>query len=396
VPLPLIDAYTNEWLDLLVRWLHVIAAIAWIGASFYFIALDNHLRPPKDEADDERGVGGEAWEIHGGGFYQVQKYRVAPRTLPEPLHWFKWEAYTTWLSGFALLIVLYYVNANTYLIDRSVADLRPWQAIGISVALLAAAWLVYDALCRLIPNDLALAGVLLVLVTIAAWGVSHLFSGRAEYIQIGAMLGTMMAGNVVFVIIPAHWELIRAKQAGREPDAAAGLRAKQRSIHNNYLTLPVVFTMISNHFPITYGHSYSWLILVALLVIGAWVRHFFNLRQTGRNAWWIPVAAALAIAGLAVAIRPHTSSGGTAVPFTRIQTIMEARCVPCHSAHPTKVNSAPMGIVFDTPKQIAAQASLIEQVAVQTKVMPLGNQTGMTQAERDALGSWINQGAKTR
>ena len=390
------DPYANEWLDLLVRWLHVIAAIAWIGASFYFIALDNHLRPPEDEADNERGVGGEAWEIHGGGFYQVQKYRVAPRTLPEPLHWFKWEAYTTWLSGFALLIVLYYVNANTYLIDRSVADLRPWQAIGISVALLAAAWLVYDGLCRLIPNDLALAAVLLVLVTLAAWGVSHLFSGRAEYIQIGAMLGTMMAGNVVFVIIPAHWELVRAKQAGREPDAAAGLRAKQRSIHNNYLTLPVVFTMISNHFPITYGHSYSWLILVALLVIGAWVRHFFNLRQTGRNAWWIPVTAALAIAGLAVAIRPHSSSGGTAVPFTRIQAIVEARCVPCHSVRPTKVDSAPMGIVFDTPQQITAQASLIEQVAVQTKVMPLGNQTGMTQAERDALGAWINQGAKTR
>jgi uncharacterized membrane protein len=392
----LMDPYANEWLDLLVRWLHVIAAIAWIGASFYFIALDNHLRPPKDEADNERGVGGEAWEIHGGGFYQVQKYRVAPRTLPEPLHWFKWEAYTTWLSGFALLIVLYYVNANTYLIDRSVADLRPWQAIGISVALLAAAWLVYDGLCRLIPNDLALAAVLLVLVTLAAWGVSHLFSGRAEYIQIGAMLGTMMAGNVVFVIIPAHWELVRAKQAGREPDAAAGLRAKQRSIHNNYLTLPVVFTMISNHFPITYGHSYSWLILVALLVIGAWVRHFFNLRQTGRNAWWIPVTAALAIAGLAVAIRPHSSSGGTPVPFTRIDAIVEARCVPCHSVRPTKVDSAPMGIVFDTPQQIAAQASLIEQVAVQTKVMPLGNQTGMTQAERDTLGAWINQGAKTR
>jgi uncharacterized membrane protein len=390
------DPYANEWLDLLVRWLHVIAAIAWIGASFYFIALDNHLRPPKDEADSERGVGGEAWEIHGGGFYQVQKYRVAPRTLPEPLHWFKWEAYTTWLSGFALLIVLYYVNANTYLIDKSVADLRPWQAIGISVALLAAAWLVYDGLCRLIPNDLALGAALLVLVTLAAWGVSHLFSGRAEYIQIGAMLGTMMAGNVVFVIIPAHWELVRAKQAGREPDAAAGLRAKQRSIHNNYLTLPVVFTMISNHFPITYGHSYSWLILVALLVIGAWVRHFFNLRETGRNAWWIPVTAALAIAGLAVAIRPHSSSGGTAVPFTRIQAIVEARCVPCHSLHPTKVDSPPMGIVFDTPQQIAAQASLIEQVAVQTKVMPLGNQTGMTQAERDTLGAWINQGAKTR
>ena len=390
------DPYANEWLDLLVRWLHVVAAIAWIGSSFYFIALDNHLRPPKDEADAERGVGGEAWEIHGGGFYQVQKYRVAPKTLPEPLYWFKWEAYTTWLSGFALLIVLYYFNANTFLIDKSVADLQPWQAISISVALLIAAWLVYDGLCRLIPNDVALAAVLLVLVTLAAWGVSHLFSGRAEYIQIGAMLGTMMAGNVFFVIIPAHWELIRAKQAGREPSAAAGLRAKQRSVHNNYLTLPVVFTMISNHFPITYGHSYSWLILVALLVIGAWVRHFFNVRHSGRTAWWIPVTAALAIAAVAVAIRPHGSSGGTAVPFTRAQAIVQARCVPCHSAHPTKVDIAPMGLVFDTPKQIHAQARLIEQVAVTTKVMPLGNETGMTQAERDTLGAWIQQGAKTR
>ena len=390
------DPYANEWLDLLVRWLHVIAAIAWIGSSFYFIALDNHLRPPAEEADAERGVGGEAWEIHGGGFYQVQKYRLVPRTLPEPLHWFKWEAYTTWLSGFALLIVLYYVNANTYLIDKSVADLRPWQAIAISVALLIAAWFVYDGLCRLVPSDVALAAVLLVLVTLAAWGVSHLFSGRAEYIQIGAMLGTMMAGNVFFVIIPAHWELIRAKQAGREPDAAAAFRGKQRSVHNNYLTLPVVFTMIGNHFPITYGHSYSWLTLAALLVIGAWVRHFFNLRHTGRTALWIPITAALAIAGVAVAIRPHGSSGGTAVPFTRAQAIVQARCVPCHSAHPTKVDSAPKGIVFDTPAQIHAQASLIEQVAVRTKTMPLGNRTGMTQAERDALGAWIEQGAKTR
>ena len=390
------DPYANEWLDLLVRWLHVVAAIAWIGSSFYFIALDNHLRPPKDEADAERGVGGEAWEIHGGGFYQVQKYTLAPKTLPEPLHWFKWEAYTTWLSGFSLLIVLYYVNADTYLIDKSVADLEPWEAIAISVGLLVAAWLVYDGLCRVIANDLIIGAALLVLVTLAAWGVSHLFSGRAEYIQIGAMLGTIMAANVFFVIIPAHWDLIRAKEAGREPNAAAALEAKRRSVHNNYLTLPVVFTMISNHFPITYGHSYSWLILVCLLVIGAWVRHFFNVRHTGRTAWWVPVTAAAGIAAVAIVIRPGGSSGGTAVPFTRAQAIVEERCVPCHSAHPTKVNSAPMGIVFDTPKQIAAQARLIEQVAVNTKVMPLGNQTGMTQAERDTLGAWIRQGAKTR
>jgi len=390
------DPYANEWLDLLVRWLHVVAAIAWIGSSFYFIALDNHLRPPKDEADADAGVGGESWEIHGGGFYQVQKYTLAPKTLPEPLHWFKWEAYTTWLSGFALLIVLYYVNADTYLIDKSVADLEPWEAIAISVGLLVAAWLMYDGLCRVIPNDLIIGAALLVLVTLAAWGVSHLFSGRAEYIQIGAMLGTIMAANVFFVIIPAHWDLIRAKEAGREPNAAAALEAKRRSVHNNYLTLPVVFTMISNHFPITYGHSYSWLILVCLLVIGAWVRHFFNVRHTGRTAWWVPVTAAAGIAAVAVAIRPGGSTGGTAVPFTRAQAIVQERCVPCHSAHPTKVNSAPMGLVFDTPKQIAAQARLIEQVAVNTKVMPLGNQTGMTQAERDTLGAWIRQGAKTR
>ncbi|MGN6429853.1 MAG: urate hydroxylase PuuD [Gaiellaceae bacterium] len=390
------DPYANQWLDLLIRWLHVVAAIAWIGSSFYFIALDNHLRPPKEEADAERGVGGEAWEIHGGGFYQVQKYTLAPKTLPEPLHWFKWEAYTTWLSGFSLLIVLYYVNANTYLIDKSVANLQPWEAIAISVGLLVAAWLVYDGLCRVISNDLAIGAALLVLVTLAAWGVSHLFSGRAEYIQIGAMLGTIMAANVFLVIIPAHWDLIRAKEAGRAPDAAAALEAKRRSVHNNYLTLPVVFTMISNHFPITYGHSYSWLILVCLLVIGAWVRHFFNVRHTGRTAWWIPVTAGVGIAVVAVAIRPGGSSGGTAVPFTRAQAIVQERCVPCHSAHPTKIDSAPMGIVFDTPKQIATQASLIEQVAVSTKVMPLGNQTGMTQAERDTLGAWIRQGAKTR
>ena len=390
------DPYANEWLDLLVRWLHVVAAIAWIGSSFYFIALDNHLRPPEDEADAEAGVGGEAWEIHGGGFYQVQKYTLAPKTLPEPLHWFKWEAYTTWLSGFSLLIVLYYVNADTYLIDKSVADLQPWEAISISIGLLVAAWLVYDGLCRVISNDLIIGAALLVLVTLAAWGASHLFSGRAEYIQIGAMLGTIMAANVFFVIIPAHWDLVRAKEAGREPNAAAALEAKRRSVHNNYLTLPVVFTMISNHFPITYGHSYSWLILVCLLVIGAWVRHFFNVRQTGRTAWWVPVTAAAGIAAVAVAIRPGGSSGGTAVPFTRAQAIVQERCVPCHSAHPTKVNSAPMGLVFDTPKQIAAQATLIEQVAVNTKVMPLGNQTGMTQAERNTLGDWIRQGAKTR
>jgi uncharacterized membrane protein len=389
-----LGSYTTDWLNLLTRWLHVIAGIVWIGSSFYFIALDNHLRPPRG-ADE--GVSGEAWEIHGGGFYRVHKYAVAPPELPEPLHWFKWEAYTTWLSGFALLIVLYYAHADTYLIDKSVADLSSWEAVGISVGLLVASWVVYDALCRVLGDfPLILATLLLGLITLASWGISHLFSGRATYLQVGAMIGTMMVGNVFFVIIPAHWELVRAKEAGREPDPAANARGKLRSVHNNYLTLPVVFTMLSNHFPFTYGHSYSWLILVVLLVIGAWVRHFFNLRHTGRTVWAIPVTAAIAIAVLAILIRPQTESaaGGPVIPFSRVAQIIDQRCIACHSLHPTKVDSAPKGIRFDTPDEIQAQADAIEQQAVESRAMPLGNVTGMTEFERQLLGQWISQGAK--
>ena len=392
-----LDPYATDWLNLLGRWLHVIAGIVWIGSSFYFIALDNHLRPPEQEDDRDAGVGGESWEIHGGGFYRVQKYRVAPPTLPEPLHWFKWEAYTTWLSGFALLVVLYYFHADTYLIDKSVADLSPWQAIAISIGLLAASWLVYDALCRVLGSQpLVLAATLLALITLAAWGISHLFSGRATYLQVGAMIGTMMVGNVFFVIIPAHWELVRAKQAGREPDPAANERGKLRSVHNNYLTLPVVFTMISNHFPFTYGHSYSWLILVVLLVIGAWIRHFFNLRHAGRTVWAIPVTAALAVALLAVLIRPQNESvaGTAAVPFARVAQVIDQRCTACHSLHPTKVDEAPLGITMDTPVEIQRLAPGIQQQAVDSTAMPLGNVTGMTTAERRLLGRWIAQGAK--
>ena len=388
-----VDPYLTDWLDLLTRWLHVIAGIVWIGSSFYFIALDNHLRPPRDA---EEGVAGEAWEIHGGGFYNVQKYRVAPRTLPEPLHWFKWEAYTTWLSGFALLVVLYYLDAETYLIDPEVADLSTGVAIAISLALLAAAWLVYDALCRLLGSrPLLLAASLLLLVTFAAWGIGELFSGRATYLQVGAMLGTMMVGNVFFVIIPAHWELVRAKQAGREPDPAANERGKLRSVHNNYLTLPVVFTMISNHFPFTYGRSYAWLILVVLLVIGAWVRHFFNLRHAGRTVWAIPVTAAIALAVLAILIRPQDESraSGPPVTFAAVAQIVEQRCAACHSARPTLVEAAPQGVELDTAEEIRAQAEAIEEQTVRTRAMPLGNVTKMTEAERERLGRWIAQGA---
>jgi uncharacterized membrane protein len=389
-----LSPYATDWLNLLTRWLHVIAGIVWIGSSFYFIALDNHLRPPRTA---EKGVGGESWEIHGGGFYRIHKYTVAPEELPEPLHWFKWEAYTTWLSGFALLVILYYFHADTYLIDKSVADLSVWEAIAISIGLLAVAWLVYDGLCRVLgTHPLVLATTLLALLTLAAWGISHLFSGRATYIQIGAMIGTMMVGNVFFVIIPAHWELVRAKQEGREPDPAANARGKLRSVHNNYLTLPVVFTMLSNHFPFTYGHSYSWLILMVLLVIGAWVRHFFNLRHTGRTVWAIPVSAAIAIAVLAILIRPQSesSAGTAAVSFATVHTIVDQRCTACHSQHPTLVSEAPLGLKLDTPQEIRRYAPDVKGMAVDSTAMPLGNVTKMTKAERQLLGRWIDQGAK--
>jgi uncharacterized membrane protein len=383
-----VDPYTNEWLSFLARWLHVMAGIVWIGTSFYFVALDNHLRE------------NVSWEIHGGGFYRIEKFVPAPPRLPDVLHWFKWEAYTTWLSGFALLVFLYYFNATTYLVLPG-GPLGTGWSITVSVALLGVAWLVYDGLCRATRNEVVLTAALLGLTTLAAWGATELFAPRAAYVQVGAMLGTIMVANVFFVIIPAHRGLIRAKEAYRDPDPAPALEAKRRSVHNNYLTLPVVFAMLSNHFPAAYTHSYSWLVLVALMAIGAWIRHFFNLRHAGRNVWWIPLTAALGIAAVAVAIRPTGGSGGTAVvsgsvSFAQAEAIVQQRCVPCHSAHPTRVAAAPLGIELDTAAQIHAQAEAIKRVAVDSQLMPLGNATGMTQAERDELGAWIRAGARIK
>jgi uncharacterized membrane protein len=389
--LALIDPYWEDWLELGFRWLHVVASIVWIGTSFYFVALDNHLGRPRVE---EEGVAGESWEIHGGGFYRISKYRVAPKELPEPLHWFKWEAYTTWLSGFGLLVVLYYLNADTYLIDKSVADIPVAAAIAISLIGLAAAWVVYDLACLAFESDLVIGLLLLGMVAASAYGAGEVFSGRAAYLQVGAMLGTIMAANVLFNIIPAHWGLIRAKEAGREPDAGPGLEAKRRSVHNNYLTLPVVFTMISNHFAFTYEHEHAWLVLVALLAIGAWIRHFFNLRHAGRTVWWIPVTALAAAVVLAVAMRPDESGGapGARVDQQQAVAIVQQRCVPCHSRNPTQegFDVAPAGVVLDTREQIVERADAIEEQAVRTKAMPLGNVTGMTDQERDVLGAWLD------
>ena len=397
------DPYTTEWLNLLVRWLHVVAGVAWIGASFYFIALDLTLRPPQDPRDAARGVAGESWEIHGGGFYRVEKFAVAPEALPERLTWFKWEAYTTWVSGFVLLVVLYYLNPTGYLIDRSVADLSPLQAVAISLAILGLGWLAYDGLCRLLEGreawlTIALAGI----TALVAYGASELFSARAVYIQVGALLGTWMAGNVFFVIIPGHWELVRAKRAGNEPDPRHGLRGKQRSVHNNYLTLPVLFAMLSIHFPMTYGHEWGWLILLAIMAISAWTRHFFNLRHRGRTVWAIPATAAAAMAVLFVAIAPPArtapdpSASDAPVAFETVRAIIAVRCQTCHSETPTfeGFTAPPLGVAFDTPEQIRAAADRIEQMAVITEAMPLGNVTGMTASERDTLGAWIRQGAR--
>jgi uncharacterized membrane protein len=387
--------YWWGWANLLVRWLHVIAAIAWIGSSFYFIALDHHLAPPAEERDAERGVAGEVWEIHGGGFYRVEKFRVAPHVLPEPLYWFKWEAYTTWLSGFALFVVVFFVHPQTYLVDRSVADLSSWEAVAIAVGGLVLAGVVYDLACRFLGRDerlLALA--VLAFVVLAAYGSSQVLAARAAYIEVGAMLGTIMAGNVLFVIIPAHWELVRAKQAGREPDPRWNARGKQRSVHNNYFTLPVLFAMLSGHSPFTFGHAHAWVVLVCLMAIGAWTRHFFNLRHQGRNAWWILATSAAAVAGLAIWLRPDTSPAaatGPAPPFAQVQAIVAQRCVPCHALRPTEpgVTSPPAGIVLDTAAKIDLLAPLIKTAAVDNRLMPPSNATHMTEGERAVLARWL-------
>jgi len=381
-----ISNYWWSWGDLAFRWLHVIAGIAWIGSSFYFIALDNHLERPADPRDAKRGVGGEVWEIHGGGFYRIEKFRIAPERLPDKLYWFKWEAYTTWLSGFSLLIVVYFSHASTFMIDPTVAALKPWQAILIAIAGLVIAWLVYDALCRMFgSNDLLLALLVFAFICASAYGATHLLAGRAAYIEVGAMIGTMMVGNVFFVIIPAHWKLVRAKEAGIPPDPRWNARGKQRSVHNNYLTLPVVFAMVSNHFPFTYGHSNSWLILVALMAIGALTRHYFNLRHRGLNVWPILGVSAAGLVAIALLIEPSSPKvSGPPPPFSQVEAIVLKRCATCHHGV-----AAPLGVHLDTAAGIVENASGIDAMAVQTHTMPLGNATHMTQAERDVLARWL-------
>jgi uncharacterized membrane protein len=399
--------YLYDWASLLGRWLHLITGIAWIGASFYFVWLDNHLLPPKRGELIDAGVGGELWAVHGGGFYNPQKYRTAPAELPQTLHWFYWEAYTTWLSGFFLLCLLYFGQANVYLIDPTVAALSVPVAIGIALAFLVVGWLVYDGLCRspLGRNDGALGTVLFVLLGAAAYALCHLYSGRGAYILYGATIGTMMVANVFFVIIPGQREMVSAKRDGRPLDPVYGLRGKQRSVHNTYFTLPVLFVMISNHYALTYGAKYNWLVLIAMAFAGAAIRAWFVARhkahERGGRTPLLPLAlglAALAAVIVALAPRPVGDARASVVPaarrFADVEAIVNQRCVPCHAAKPTFAGfpAAPKGVLLDSPGAILAQTAPM-QTQLRTKVMPIGNLTQMTDAERATVLAWLGDGA---
>ena len=390
-------SYYGDWINLLLRWLHMITGIAWIGASFYFVWLDLHIRPPApDSALAKQGVAGELWAVHGGGFYNPQKYLVAPPTLPTELHWFKWEAYSTWLSGTALLSVVYYLQPQAMLIHPSLNDLSGISAIVLGLGSLAVAWLVYDGLCRtrLVQKPLLLGVLVYGLLILATFGLSHFFSGRATFIHIGAMIGTIMVGNVFFVIIPGQRKLVDALSARQTPDPQYGIRAKQRSLHNNYFTLPILLIMISNHYAMTYNHPHGYAVLAALMAAGVLIRHFFNLRHQGRTVWGYPLAGCAILLGLAIALAPAAPARVAKLDLAKteaqVHAIIQQRCTSCHAGHPSFSGFAapPAGIVLESPAQIRQNALKIYQQVVQNRAMPLGNLTQMTEVERQQVNAW--------
>ena len=398
------DAIFWDWLNMGVRWLHVIAGIAWIGSSFYFVHLDSSIKPREGLPE---GAGGEAWQVHGGGFYHMVKYLVAPARMPEELTWFKWEAYATWLSGFGLLVILYYFGAELYMIDPSVLALPAWGAVASSVMTLALGWVGYDQLCKskLGQNDTALFAVLFAGLVVLAFLFTFVYSGRGAYMQMGALVGTIMAANVAMLIIPNQVKVVAELVAGREPDPKLGAAAKQRSMHNNYLTLPVLFVMISNHYPLAFASRWNWLIFGIVLVVGAVIRHFYNTRHKGLpSPWWTWGVAAAGMAAIVLLSAAGPSSpeeaamapaDPAAVTFAQAEEVVLGRCSMCHAAEPAweGVPVAPNGVMLDTPERIALQAREIALQAVHTDAMPPGNVTEITPEERGILAAWVEAGA---
>jgi uncharacterized membrane protein len=392
-------SYLIDAASMLLRWLHVIVGIAWIGASFYFVYLDNSLKPPTDPKLKDAGVGGEMWAMHGGGFYNPQKYTNAPKHLPDDLHFFFWPSYSTWITGFLLISVLYYFQAATYMVDPAIAAITPAQSIGIGLATLALGWVVYDQLARLLieRSQLLFAVIYIAFVTLVAYTLTHLLSGRAAFIHVGAMIATTMSGNVFFWIIPGQRKQVAAMKRGEAVDPLLGKRAKQRSYHNNYLTLPVLFAMISNHYASTYTHPYAWLVLVLIMLGSVLIRHFFNLRHFGIVRWEFPITGMAIILAVLVWIAPRhvTVDATNAVPtLQEVTAITLARCAACHSDHTTILPVAQAGVKLDTPDRVKQFAQRVYERSVRLKNMPLGNMTQMTDEERAKIGTWYLAGAK--
>jgi uncharacterized membrane protein len=390
------DLVLWEWLSLAVRWLHVIAGIAWIGSSFYFVHLDLSLAR-RDGLP--AGAYGEAWQVHGGGFYNMVKYMVAPARMPDHLTWFKWEAYATWLSGIGLMVIVYYFSSRLYLIDANVLALSPQQAITISIGGLAVGWLVYDLMCKspLGRNDTALALLGFAFLTVLAWAFTKVFSGRGAYMQMGALIGTIMVANVFMIIIPNQRRVVADLIAGRTPDPRLGAAGKQRSVHNNYLTLPVVFVMISNHYPLAFATRFNWLILALVMIMGALIRHFYNSRHRGLpSPWWtwgVSAACGIAIVWLSAIPGVQVKRAASPVKFADAEEVVTTRCSMCHAAQPVwdGIGSPPKGVMLDNSDRIREHAAQIVINSVATNAMPPGNITDISPEERGILAAWALQ-----
>ena len=392
------ESHLMEWLNIVVRVMHITFGIAWIGASFYFVFLENALNRTENVRDE---LAGNLWAIHGGGFYYLEKFKGAPATIPKHLHWFKYEAYFTWVSGIALLFIIYYFNSSALLIDTNVMKLTAMQAIGISIGSFIVGWLLYDGLCksplRKYPLLFAITGI--VILTAFAYFYSHVFSGRAAFIHFGAMIGSIMVANVFFVIIPSQKAMVNAAKKGIPADPLRGKNALFRSIHNNYFTLPVLFVMVSNHFPGTFGNKYQWIVLSAISLGTAGIKHWLNLREQGKLSLWILPASVMVLLAVAYVTTPQPSTTKcSTVSFTAINAIVQQRCVQCHSSQPTDdiYKAPPNGVKYDTPLEIALKKDLIMQRVVVTKTMPQNNKTNMTPEERDLIRCWIEQGASLK